>query len=108
VAAFIAAEDHAAFVAALQLVSPGCQTLLRLLTADPPLSYDDISALLDMPKGSIGPTRMRCLDKLRAVMAAASPDAAGEPSGGPSPDSDARARIRAPASRSGKAKEAAP
>jgi RNA polymerase sigma factor (sigma-70 family) len=108
VAAFIAAEDHAAFVAALALVPAGCQTLLRLLTSDPPLSYDDISALLEMPKGSIGPTRMRCLDKLRAVMAAAAPGASTTPPPGGPPDPNARRRISGPGARSGKAKEAAP
>jgi hypothetical protein len=40
------------------------QNLLRLLLADPPLPYRDIERLLDMPHGSIGPTRRRCLDKL--------------------------------------------
>ena len=56
-------------MAALDGVSAPCQTLLRLLIADPPLSYDEISAVLDMPKGSIGPTRQRCLVRLRAVLA---------------------------------------
>ena len=63
-----AAEDHALLMAALEAVSAPCQALLRLLIADPPLSYDDISAVLDMPKGSIGPTRQRCLNRLRAAM----------------------------------------
>lgn len=68
----MAAQDHDAFLSALEAVPPRCQTLLRLLIADPPLSYDTISELLDMPKGSIGPTRGRCLDHLRAVMGAVS------------------------------------
>ena len=68
----MAAEDHQAFLSALEAVPPRCQTLLRLLVADPPLSYDTIAELLDMPKGSIGPTRGRCLDHLRAVMGAVS------------------------------------
>jgi RNA polymerase sigma factor (sigma-70 family) len=42
-----------------------CQALLRLLIADPPPSYDEVSAALEMPIGSIGPTRMRCLEQLR-------------------------------------------
>jgi RNA polymerase sigma factor (sigma-70 family) len=63
-----AAEDRALLGQALDDVSPPCQTLLRLLMSDPPLSYDDISTILDMPKGSIGPTRQRCLVRLRAVM----------------------------------------
>jgi RNA polymerase sigma factor (sigma-70 family) len=68
-AVVVAAEDHELLMVALQDVSGPCQTLLRLLIADPPLTYDEISAVLDMPKGSIGPTRQRCLSRLRAVMA---------------------------------------
>jgi RNA polymerase sigma factor (sigma-70 family) len=41
------------------------QALLRLLTADPAPSYEEIGAALDMPVGSIGPTRARCLERLR-------------------------------------------
>jgi DNA-directed RNA polymerase specialized sigma24 family protein len=36
-----------------------------LLTADPPVSYAQISAKLGISVGSIGPTRSRCLDMLR-------------------------------------------
>jgi hypothetical protein len=42
-----------------------CQQLITLLTDDPPLTYDQISARLSIPVGSIGPSRGRCLDKLR-------------------------------------------
>ena len=42
-----------------------CQVLLRALAAAPPASYVEISAALDMPVGSIGPTRARCLDHLK-------------------------------------------
>lgn len=41
------------------------QALMRLLTADPPLAYEEISATLGIPIGSIGPTRQRCLQRLR-------------------------------------------
>jgi len=41
------------------------RALLRLLMADPPPSYEEISAALDMPIGSIGPTRARALQRLR-------------------------------------------
>lgn len=41
------------------------QLLLRLLMGDTPLSYKDISDALDMPIGSIGPTRARALAQLR-------------------------------------------
>jgi RNA polymerase sigma factor (sigma-70 family) len=39
--------------------------LLTLLMVDPPMSYQDISTTLDMPIGSIGPTRARVLAVLR-------------------------------------------
>jgi RNA polymerase sigma factor (sigma-70 family) len=47
-------------------LSEACQQLLRLLTADPPVSYEEVSAVLDMPMGSIGPNRQRCLERLRS------------------------------------------
>jgi RNA polymerase sigma factor (sigma-70 family) len=47
-------------------LTPSCQALLRALTADPPPRYSELSAALGMPIGSIGPTRARCLDRLRA------------------------------------------
>jgi RNA polymerase sigma factor (sigma-70 family) len=64
----VAGEEHDLLLAALDGVSDQCQALLRLLICDPPLSYDDIAAVLEMPKGSIGPTRQRCLVRLRAVI----------------------------------------
>jgi RNA polymerase sigma factor (sigma-70 family) len=51
-------------------LSEQCQRLLRLLTAVPVLSYDEIGAALGgMPVGSIGPTRGRCLERLRELLA---------------------------------------
>src|SRR5580692_7341130 len=44
--------------------------LLELLMADPPASYADISTELDLPVGSIGPTRGRCLARLRVLLQA--------------------------------------
>src|SRR4051794_17934735 len=46
-------------------ISPRCQQLLRLLLHEPAVSYQEIGDLLDMPIGSIGPTRARCLGTLR-------------------------------------------
>lgn len=46
-------------------LSVRCQRLLRVLTATPPPSYSEAAAALDMPVGSIGPTRARCLGQLR-------------------------------------------
>ena len=44
------------------------QMLLRLLLADPPPSYEEISAATGMPIGSIGPTRGRYLAQLKGRM----------------------------------------
>jgi RNA polymerase sigma factor (sigma-70 family) len=41
------------------------QVLLRLLMADPRPAYEEIASALDMPIGSIGPTRQRALERLR-------------------------------------------
>jgi RNA polymerase sigma factor (sigma-70 family) len=46
------------------------QRLLQLLMADPPASYAEISDQLGLPVGSIGPTRGRCLEKLRVLLQA--------------------------------------
>jgi RNA polymerase sigma factor (sigma-70 family) len=46
------------------------QRLLELLMADPPASYAEISDQLDLPIGSIGPTRSRCLARLRVLLQA--------------------------------------
>jgi DNA-directed RNA polymerase specialized sigma24 family protein len=53
---------------ALSLMPDRCRQLLVALTGDPPPSYDDLSEAFGMPIGSIGPTRARCLAKLRALM----------------------------------------
>ncbi|TDV57491.1 RNA polymerase sigma factor [Actinophytocola oryzae] len=45
-----------------------CFRLLRVLMASPPPSYREAAAALDMPIGSLGPTRQRCLQKLRESM----------------------------------------
>jgi RNA polymerase sigma factor (sigma-70 family) len=44
------------------------QRLLQLLMADPPASYAQISDQLGLPVGSIGPTRGRCLARLRVLL----------------------------------------
>jgi RNA polymerase sigma factor (sigma-70 family) len=46
-----------------------CKRLVELLFYHvPPLNYEDLAAALHMPKGSIGPTRMRCLRKVRRLL----------------------------------------
>jgi RNA polymerase sigma factor (sigma-70 family) len=46
------------------------QQLVELLMADPPASYAEISDQLGLPVGSIGPTRGRCLARLRTLLQA--------------------------------------
>ncbi len=58
-------ERDAALWAAFEALSGNCKALLRALLADPPPSYAELSDAFDMPIGSIGPTRARCLDRLR-------------------------------------------
>jgi RNA polymerase sigma factor (sigma-70 family) len=61
----IEAEVNAALRAAFAELPASCHELLSLLISDPPPGYAEISRKLDMPVGSIGPTRARCLDRLR-------------------------------------------
>lgn len=59
------AERHAALRQAFSALDPFSQQLIALLIQDPPVSYAEISAELGIPVGSIGPSRGRCLGKLR-------------------------------------------
>ncbi len=59
------AERNACLRAAFAELPPRCQRLLGMLMSDPPHSYAEISATLDIPVGSIGPQRARCLGRLR-------------------------------------------
>src|SRR5262249_24730334 len=91
------AERHATLREALTCLPPGCQRLLILLSQDPPVPYAQISAELGIPVGSIGPTRSRCLQKLRrhpaiaaligTELASARPEVAWQPA----PDGPAQA-----------------
>jgi len=58
-------EQHAALHEAFTRLPPGCQRLIAVLMEDPPVPYAQISARLGIPIGSIGPSRRRCLDRLR-------------------------------------------
>jgi RNA polymerase sigma factor (sigma-70 family) len=60
-------RDAELYRAVLQL-NERCQRLLRVLSASPPPRYETVSEALGLPVGSIGPTRGRCLDKLRRVL----------------------------------------
>lgn len=58
-------ESHAAVRSAFRRLRTSDQALLRLLVADPAPSYVQIGRILEIPVGSIGPTRARSLTRLR-------------------------------------------
>lgn len=58
-------ELESAMREAFAQLGPPCQQLLVLLMQSPPVPYAEITARLGMPPGSIGPTRARCLARLR-------------------------------------------
>jgi RNA polymerase sigma factor (sigma-70 family) len=64
----IAEEGEVVLRAAWGRLKPRCQELLTLLMTDDPLGYKDLSALLEIPVGSIGPTRQRCLEHLKRLV----------------------------------------
>lgn len=60
-------ERDLALWSLFERLSDGCRRLLRVMIATPPPSYAEVAQALDMPVGSIGPTRARCLATLRAL-----------------------------------------
>jgi len=66
--ALLTGERDASLWRAFKGLSDRCQGLLRMLVSEEEPSYETISAALDMPIGAIGPTRMRCLEKLKAAL----------------------------------------
>ena len=71
----LAADQYATLWQAFLRLSEGCQRLLRALVVeaeDGPPSYRQVAAALQVPVGSLGPTRARCLDQLRKLLAAVS------------------------------------
>ena len=67
----LVAERHAALREAFLHLPYSDQQLIALLIQDPPVPYAKISARLGIPIGSIGPTRRRCLARLRRYPAVA-------------------------------------
>lgn len=64
----LANERAQAVRAAVAQLPSQSQQLLELLMTDPPVSYLEISTRLGLPVGSIGPTRGRCLERLRVML----------------------------------------
>jgi RNA polymerase sigma factor (sigma-70 family) len=75
-------ERDAALWHAFAALKPSCQSLLRVLMADPAPSYAEVSAALHVPVGSIGPNRQRCLKCLREILLAGDDTSEGKPARG--------------------------
>lgn len=56
--------------AAVDRLSHRCRYLLRVVAFVPRPDYGVVADLLGMAKGGVGPTRLRCLAKLKAALAA--------------------------------------
>jgi RNA polymerase sigma factor (sigma-70 family) len=63
--ALLDSELHQALRSAFTSLPAKAQAVLRLVCADPPVPYDEISQILEMPRGSIGSLRRRYLEQLR-------------------------------------------
>jgi RNA polymerase sigma factor (sigma-70 family) len=62
------ADRNASLWLAFGRLSERCQEILRILVVAPeegPPSYHVAAQALGLPPGTLGPTRMRCLDRLR-------------------------------------------
>ena len=68
--ALLAAEQADVVRDAVAHLPARWQRLMQLLMSDPPISYSEISDELGLPIGSIGPTRGRCLARLRVLLEA--------------------------------------
>lgn len=64
----ISDDQRRALWLAVGRLSPRCQELLRIIAFVPRPDYQAVAAELGMPTGSVGPTRGRCLAKLRAQL----------------------------------------
>jgi RNA polymerase sigma factor (sigma-70 family) len=67
-AAVVLNDEQAQLWSCLAALPDRCQRLLRIVAMEQRPDYSRIAADLQMPVGSIGPTRGRCLDKLRAEL----------------------------------------
>jgi RNA polymerase sigma factor (sigma-70 family) len=62
-------DEHRRVRVAFRRLDPTCQEVLSVLVmTDEPVSYDLASEQLRRPVGSLGPTRRRCLDKIRDLL----------------------------------------
>jgi RNA polymerase sigma factor (sigma-70 family) len=66
---FLALERQTQVRAAIEHLESPCKELLTLLFyVEPRPAYSEIARNLNLPEGSIGPTRSRCLEKLMKIL----------------------------------------
>ncbi|MET8160282.1 sigma-70 family RNA polymerase sigma factor [Sphaerisporangium sp. NPDC005289] len=68
VAALLSDDQGRRLWAAVDTLPRPCGALVRLIVLAPDASYAQLSRRLGMPIGSIGPTRIRCLKRLRSLV----------------------------------------
>lgn len=61
-------EETREVVEAFREIDDECQQLLRLMTVEPALSYEEIAEAVGRPVGSLGPTRGRCIERLKSAI----------------------------------------
>jgi RNA polymerase sigma factor (sigma-70 family) len=70
--------------AAFGRLDPQCRELITVLVlSDPPVPYDEASERLGRPIGSLGPSRKRCLDKMKHLLETESPEPPADHRGAP-------------------------
>lgn len=80
-------ESNEEIRAAFARLDESCRQIITVLVlADPPLPYDEASRILGRPVGSLGPTRGRCLEKMRRLLGPDAPTDRRAPTVPPSSD----------------------
>ncbi len=64
----IAAAESESLRQAVESLPPRCRQLIAMLYLQGDVPYLEVAERLRMPVGSIGPTRARCLEKLRKLL----------------------------------------
>ena len=67
----VTGDENSRLWQALSRLPERCQRLLRIVAWEPRPDYSSVAETLSMPIGSIGPTRRRCLEKLRVELGGA-------------------------------------
>lgn len=74
----LAAEQRAEVRSAFGRLDDNCREIITVLVlADPPLGYDEASERLERPIGSLGPSRRRCLEKMKQLLTPSDVDQGG-------------------------------